>query len=164
MSEPSLYILDMYCGPTDERKKRRSYVKDFVKQPETMYQYSTCIAPGAHEGGPHELLQPRSQASAREGLVHTVCTCAGFSQHSRNSVSRSDLSTLLYVTLVYSRIIFRFRDGTSEFQAVSVNAREPARASGAHISHAVHSSNQKRISNQRAHTHTRYGWITSSSE
>ena len=31
MSEPSLYILDMYCGPTDERKKRRSYVKDFVK-------------------------------------------------------------------------------------------------------------------------------------
>ena len=31
MSEPSLYILDMYCGPIEERKKRRSYVKDFVK-------------------------------------------------------------------------------------------------------------------------------------
>ena len=31
MSEPSLYILDMYCGPTDEGGKRRSHVKDFVK-------------------------------------------------------------------------------------------------------------------------------------
>ena len=31
MSEPSLYILDMYCGPTEEGGKRRSYVKDFVK-------------------------------------------------------------------------------------------------------------------------------------
>ena len=31
MSELSLYILDMYCGPTEEGGKRRSYVKDFVK-------------------------------------------------------------------------------------------------------------------------------------
>ena len=30
MSEPSLYILDMYCDPTEERKKRRSYVQDLV--------------------------------------------------------------------------------------------------------------------------------------
>ena len=51
----------------------------------------------------------------REGLVHTVCACAGFSQHSRNSMSRSDLSALLYITLVYSRLIFHFRDGMSEF-------------------------------------------------
>ena len=29
--------------------------------------------------------------------------------------ARSDISALLYVTLVYSRIIFRFRDGMSEF-------------------------------------------------
>ena len=28
MSEPSLYILDMYCGPPEEGGKRRSYVKD----------------------------------------------------------------------------------------------------------------------------------------
>ena len=51
-------------------------------------------------------------------MVHTVCACAGFSQHSRNSVSRSDISALLDVTLVYSLIIFRFRDGMSD---VSVN-------------------------------------------
>ena len=58
---------------------------------------------------------PGLPRGGREGLVHTVCACAGFSQHSRNSVSRSDISALLYVTLVYSRIIFRFRDGMSEF-------------------------------------------------
>ena len=31
MSEPSLYILDMYFDPTEEGGKRRSYVKYFVK-------------------------------------------------------------------------------------------------------------------------------------
>ena len=78
-----------------------------------MYCHSICQSLKKHYAKTVQVASfPGLPRGGREGLVHA---CTGFSQHSRTSVSCSDISALLYVTLVYSRMIFRFRDGMSEF-------------------------------------------------